>query len=126
MQIALWLVLAGIGVAFALLVRHNLRNWKARQRAEAARFADFMNATKGAAPAKDAIPAPVVMLPSTDSSGVAQQKLLFEAAHKAGEAGEAALSIQLYARLLARYPASVFAEQARAAVEAQKRRLAKS
>ena len=126
MQNALWLVLAGIGVAFAWLVRHNLLKWKARQRAEEARFADFMNATRGAAPAKDAIPAPVVMLPSTDSSGVAQQKLLFEAAHKAGEAGEASLSIQLYARLLARYPASGFAEQARAAVEAQKRRLAKS
>ena len=55
---------------------------------------------------------------------MAQQKLLFEAAAKAGEAGEAVLSIQLYARLLARYPDSTFASQARAAVEAQKKKLA--
>ena len=55
-----------------------------------------------------------------------QQKLLLEAATKAGEAGEPALSIQLYARLLSRYPESAFAAQARAAVEAQKRKLAKS
>ena len=39
-----------------------------------------------------------------DSAALAQQKLLFEAAAKAGEAGEPVLSIQLYARLLARYP----------------------
>ena len=44
---------------------------------------------------------------------------------KAGEAGEPVLSIQLYARLLARYPESAFAAQARAAVEAQKQKLAK-
>ena len=54
-----------------------------------------------------------------------QQKLLFEAAAKAGEAGEPALSIQLYARLIARYPDSAFVAQARAAVEAQKSKLAK-
>ena len=41
------------------------------------------------------------------------------------EAGEPALSIQLYARLLARYPQTALAGQARAAVESQKKRLAK-
>ena len=60
------------------------------------------------------------------ADGLAQQKLLFEAAHKAGEAGEPALAIQLYARLLARYPASAFAPQARAAVEALKKKLVKA
>ena len=39
------------------------------------------------------------------------------------EAGEPALAIQLYARLLARYPDSALGIQARAAVEAQKKKL---
>ena len=47
MQNALWVVLIGIAAAFAWLIRHNLLKWKARQRAEEARFADFMNATRG-------------------------------------------------------------------------------
>ena len=59
------------------------------------------------------------------SAAMAQQKLLYEAASKAGEAGEAVLSIQLYARLLARYPDSTLGTQARAAVEAQKKKLTK-
>jgi hypothetical protein len=54
---------------------------------------------------------------------VAQQKLLYDAAAKAGEAGEAVISIQLYARLLARYPDSALGAQARAAVEALKKKL---
>ena len=126
MQTALWVVLIGIAAAFAWLIRHNLRKWKVRQRAEEERFASFMSATTGAVPAKEAVPLPVVVPPAAEGSGIAQQKLLFEAAHKAGEAGEPALAIQLYARLLARYPASTFAGQARAAVEVQKRKLAKS
>ena len=60
-----------------------------------------------------------------DAAGMAQQKLLYEAAAKAGEAGEAVLSIQLYARLIARYPESTLGTQARAAVEAQKKKLTK-
>ena len=52
-----------------------------------------------------------------------QERLLFEAASKAGEAGEPALAIQLYARLLSRFPQSAFAEPARAAVAEQKKRL---
>ena len=46
------------------------------------------------------------------------------AAPEAGEAGEPVLSIQLYARLLARYPDSALGEEARAAVEAQKKKIA--
>jgi hypothetical protein len=60
-----------------------------------------------------------------DAVAAAQQKLLYEAASKAGEAGEAVLSIQLYARLISRYPDSALGAQARAAVEAQKKKLAK-
>jgi hypothetical protein len=55
---------------------------------------------------------------------VAIQKLLLDAGGKAGEAGEPALAIQLYAKLLSRYPKSTFAQQARAAVETQKKKLA--
>jgi hypothetical protein len=61
--------------------------------------------------------------PAEDLTLVVQQKLLYEAASKAGEAGEAVLSIQLYARLLARFPDSTLGAQARAAVEAQKKKL---
>ena len=89
------------------------QRWLERQRAAEERFADFMAQAKPAAPAVavDSLP---------------QQKLLFEAAAKASEAGEPALSIQLYARLLARYPESAFGAQARAAIEAQKQKLAKA
>ncbi len=49
--------------------------------------------------------------------------MLFEAAGKAGQAGEPALSIQLYARLIARYPQSALVGQARAAVDSHKKKL---
>jgi hypothetical protein len=82
-----------------------------------------------AAPAV-AVPPPAAMpaMPATAAPGtaLAQQKLLFEAAHKAGEAGEPALAIQLYARLLSRYPDCGFVAQARAAAETQKKKLAKA
>ena len=60
------------------------------------------------------------------TADLAKQRLLFDAAAKAGEAGEPVLSIQLYARLLARYPESALASQARAAVELQKKNLTKA
>jgi len=63
-------------------------------------------------------------MPLKANNDVVQQRLLLEAAAKAGEAGEPALSIQLYAKLLARYPQCSFADQARAAVTAQKKKLA--
>lgn len=61
-----------------------------------------------------------------NAADLAKQRLLFDAATKAGEAGEPVLSIQLYARLLARYPDSTFASRARAAVELQKKNLTKA
>ena len=59
------------------------------------------------------------------SADLVPQKLLLEAASKAGEAGEPALSLQLYARLIARYPEGPFSTQALAAVEALKSKLAR-
>jgi HAMP domain-containing protein len=113
MKALTWLlVIAAIGV-----LGYALWNWRQRflerQRAAQERFAAFMAQAKPAAPAVAADP------------GLPQQRLLLEAAAKAGEAGEPVLSIQLYARLLARYPESALAAQARAAVETQKQKLAK-
>jgi hypothetical protein len=100
--------------------------WEERNRASEERFAALMSQAlpKGMAAAAPASPpsAPIASKPANDT--VVQQRLLLEAASKAGEAGEPALSIQLYAKLLARYPQSSFASQARAAVEAQKKKLA--
>ena len=108
----IWLLtLAAIGV-FGYAVWLWVRRLRNQQRSSEERMAAFM------AQVKPAPAAPPV-------SDVPQQKLLFEAAAKAAEAGEPVLSIQLYARLLARFPDSAFAAQARAAVEAQKLKLAK-
>ena len=109
------------------------RRTEERERAEQARAAaflsDFSATRKPAEPAAPhATPAPVtasVAIPHAHND-LALQKLLFEAAHKAGEANEPALAIQLYARLLARYPATSFAEPARAAAAALKKKLVKS
>jgi hypothetical protein len=125
MTTIVWLMLFAIAAAFGWLIRHNIRKWRARQRAEEERFASFMaGAARAPAPTAAAPPSVPAATPSTATgNGLAQQKLLFDAAHKAGEAGEPGLSIQLYSRLLARYPATTFADTARAAMEAQKKKL---
>jgi hypothetical protein len=105
------LVAAFAGLAFWLWVGY--RRWSQSQRMSEERFANVMVQAMTSAKAA----------PGNDEVGLAQQKLLFEAAAKAGEAGEAVLSIQLYARLVARFPNSAFGAQARAAVEAQKKKL---
>ena len=100
-----------------------LWSWRRRRaelkRASEERFASFMAQAMLAAK-KPADKSPV------DTAALARQRLLLEAAAKAGEAGEPVLSIQLYARLLARFPDTAFAAQARAAVDAQKKKLAKA
>ena len=129
----LWLLLFAIAAALGWLIWHNMRKWQARRRAEEERFANFMAGTAGAPAPKAAAPssAPLPTLPATAPStatgdNLALQKLLFDSAHKAGEAGEPSLAIQLYARLLSRYPSTGFAAQVRAEVEAQKKKLAKA
>ena len=106
--------------AFAALVYFfwvRYRAWAERQRASEERFAGLIDQVRP--------PAGRIAPSAPPDPTLAQQKLLLEAAAKAGEAGEPVLSIQLYARLLARYPQSTFGPQARAAVEAQKKKLAK-
>ena len=124
-----WILLIGIGAGLVYGLMVMRRRWAERERASEERFATFMANT---VPKKDG-PAPAPLLPQiaplaapkTDAAASHQQLLLLEAAGKAGEAGEAALAIQLYARLLARYPDSALAVQARAAVEQQKKKLGK-
>jgi hypothetical protein len=129
-----WLAVFALVLTAAGGIWYVLRKIKQRQAAEAERLAAFLAATTGKPGMADAAPVPAA-LPTAAApegapapaagDGLAQQKFLFEAAHKAGEAGEPALALQLYARLLARYPQTAFAEQARKAADAQKRKLAK-
>jgi hypothetical protein len=124
-----WLVAFGFVLTAAGIVWYVLRKFRERQLAEEARMASFLAATAGNAGKPrlvEALPTPLPEAVAPAGNDLVQQKLLFEAAHKAGEAGEAALAIQLYARLLARYPASTFVPQARAAVETQKKKLVKA
>jgi hypothetical protein len=122
MKLAAWLLLLGIIGAAAYTFWKWRNRWIARERASEERFASFIAQARPAQPAAAAAPSAE---PPPARAASAQEKLLFEAAAKASEAGEPALSIQLYARMLARYPGSAFGALARAAVEAQKQKLAK-
>jgi hypothetical protein len=115
MKVLVWLLILGaLGGILYMLWKWRER-WIEHKRASEERLASFVAQARPTAPAAAAA-AVDVSLP--------QQKLLFEAALKAGEAGEPALSIQLYARLLERYPQSAFGGQAQAAIEQQERKLA--
>jgi len=119
-----WLAVLVFAGAAVWVVARILRTVKERERAEEARAASLLAGLVGtaAAPANPVSP-PMRAAPIDE---LMQQKLLFDSAHKAGEAGEPALAIQLYARLLARYPSSTFSDQARAGAEAQKKKLIKA
>jgi hypothetical protein len=119
MRVLFWVIVAGFAALCVWLVWHVRRRLAERRQAEEARAAAFVS---GLIPAQPRPAAPAATAPAAGNE-VSTQKLLFEAAHKAGEAGEPALAIQLYARLLARYPDTTFAAQARAAAEAQKKKL---
>jgi len=128
MKAMVWfIVFAAVGGVVYGLYRVRAK-WEERNKASEERFASFMSqALPGSVPvvAAGAAPAPTpAPMPLKANNDAVQQRLLLEAASKAGEAGEPALSIQLYAKLLARYPQSSFADQARAAVAAQKKKLA--
>ena len=130
MKTVFWLALIGLTITVCGIVWYSLREWKRKQLAEEQRMASFLAATAARPKMVEAEPVPAAQpaAPATSPAGdnVSSQRLLFEAAHKAGEAGEPAIAIQLYARLLARYPQTAFADQARAAVQAQKKKLSKA
>ena len=116
MKQVIWLVALAIVGGLGYWIWVASRRWAERKRAAEERFASFVTqSVRPAAPKLDPLP----------GADLAPQKLLLEAGAKAAEAGEPALSIQLYARLIARYPAGAFATQARAAVEIQKSKLAR-
>ncbi|HEU4921482.1 MAG TPA: hypothetical protein VFT23_00245 [Burkholderiales bacterium] len=119
MKIFGWLIVAAAIALIAYAISRWRRRWQEHRRASEERFSAFIAQAR---PAEVSVPQAVQ--PAPDAS-LAPQKLLFEAAAKAAEAGEPALAIQLYARLIARFPESAFTEQARGAVQAQKERLAK-
>ncbi len=120
------LIVAGLGYAGW----RAYAKWLDRQRAAEARMASLVAQMKASGPA--AQPAPSVPAPppapplAPPMVTAAQDRLLFEAADKAGQAGEPAIAIQLYARLISRYPQSGLVAVARAAVAEQKKKLAKA
>jgi hypothetical protein len=116
----IWVLMLGAVAAVGYGIWRWRERWLERQRAAEARVASFLAQARPAAPPGEAPKAAGVV------SSLPQQKLLFEAAAKAAEAGEPALSIQLYARLLSRFPDTAFASPARAAVELQKKKLVKA
>jgi hypothetical protein len=99
------------------------RQFAERQEAAEARMMTLMTQVRPtAAPLLAPAPTVAAALPAAEAP---QERLLFDAAHKAGEAGEPALAIQLYAKLLSRFPKTIFTARARSAVEEQKKKLAK-
>ena len=118
MKALVWFAALGVIIALGYGIARWRRQWTERQKAAEGRFAIFIAQAKPVAPPLTAAAAPAAVTP--------QERLLLDAANKAGEAGEPALSIQLYAKLLSRYPQTGFAAQARAAVAEQKKKLAKA
>src|SRR5262245_13366321 len=80
----MWVMLFAIGCALAYWCWFAMRRYGEKKQAEEARSAGFMAQAVSASFGKGA----------EDAAAVAQQRLLFESAAKAGEAGEPALSIQ--------------------------------
>lgn len=112
MTVVAWLLVIGVGGGLAFWAWRIHQGVVERRQAAAERYASFVAS------------AYLPQGPKADPVALAQQMLLFEAAAKAAEANEPVLCIQLYARLLSRYPDTRHAAQARAAVEAQKKKLA--
>ena len=117
MRAIAWLVVIGAIAGIGFLLFRLRKRWHEQKQVAEARLASFV---AGAVPAK-APAAP--LLPPAPNPDLGKQRLLLDAAGKAAEAGEPALSIQIYARLLSRYPQTQFAEQARAAVAALKQKV---
>jgi len=127
MKTLFWLAVVGSVVVLAFIARYVTRRISDKERASEARAAEFMAQMAGAKLASTSLPAAIVPAPAMAAAprpgALETQKLLFEAARKAGDAGEPALAVQLYERLLARFPDSGFASEARAAAEAQKKKI---
>jgi hypothetical protein len=117
-----WLLAALMAAGFGYAIWRGYGQWLERQRAAEARMESFVAQAKNALPAAAAAPPPAPVL----AAPAAQEQLLFDAASKAALAEEPVLAIQLYARLLSRYPQTALSGQARAAVAQQKTKLPKT
>ena len=134
MKVMAWLLLiACIGSLWWGLGRWRKRLHE-RDAASEARFATLLAQAKGdptpasaaSAPPTSGSPAPTSPPPIPPGAVAREERLLVDAATKAGDAGEPVLAIQLYARLLSRYPQTSFAAYARNAVAELKKKLAKT
>ena len=118
-----WFIVLGIIVGIVWYLARLRRQFAERQEAAEARMMSLMAQARPAT-APLLTPAPTVAA-APPAAEAPQERLLVDAAHKAGEAGEPALAIQLYAKLLSRFPKTIFTARARSAVEEQKKKLAK-
>jgi len=128
MKMLFWLAICGSVAIIAYIIRHVVKKNAEREQAEEARAAAFlaqMSSARAAPAAPTASPAAPPPPAAAPENTLELQKLLFDAARKAGDAGEPALAIQLYGRLVARFPDTGFAAPARLAVEEQKKKLMK-
>ena len=121
-----WLIVIGtIGGIVWYLMRLRRQFTERQEEAEARMMTMVAQVRPMTAGAPLLTPAPT--LPTAEAAPPAaeapQERLLFDAAHKAGEAGEPALAIQLYAKLLSRFPKTIFTARARAGVEEQKKKI---
>jgi hypothetical protein len=117
-----WLIVLASFAGIAYALARWRKRWEEHERAAEARMAQFIALAKGPGPA-----APLgSAADATPAAPAPQERLLLDAAGKASEAGEPVLAIQLYARLLSRFPQTAFAAQARAAVLEQKKKLPKA
>ncbi len=115
MRFVAWMLGIIIAVGLGYLLRRAYAQWEERNRAAEARMATLLAQAKAAAAPPATPPAPPTEEP--------QERLLFDAAARTAQAGEPVLAIQLYARLISRFPQSALAAQARAAAAEQKTRL---
>ena len=124
MTLVAWMLGLLIAGGFGYVTWRAYGQYVERKRAAEERMAQFVvQASVPPAPAPAVSPPAPSAAPAKEAP---QERLLFEAATKAAQAGEPVLAIQLYARLLSRYPQTAFAGEARAAVAAQKQKLAKA
>lgn len=128
MKTMFWLAVAVSIAVGVFIIRYVLRRLADRERASEQRAAQLLAQMAGAKlPAAAApAPAPATSGVPTAPNALETQKLLFDAARKAGDAGEPEIALLTYERLLARFPDSHFAGEVRTAAEAQKRKLSKA
>ncbi|HTM61956.1 MAG TPA: hypothetical protein VL199_16515 [Burkholderiales bacterium] len=122
--LAWFIVIGAVGGIVWYLMRLRRQFAERQEEAEARMMSIVAQARPMGAAAPLLTPIPTAE-PAPPVAEAPQERLLFDAAHKAGEAGEPALAIQLYAKLLSRFPKTIFTARARSGVEEQKKKLAK-